>query len=107
MSVANDVSAGGKNDYSNIYVPVCAVVALLLLWEAGVWLFKVPTYIAPAPSDVGHTLVEKFPLLLTNFVPTFYESVFGFFAGNLAAILIAIAFVHNKFVEKGRSHKGL
>ena len=100
MSIASNVSAGSKNNYSNIYVPVFAVVTLLLLWEVGVWFFKVPNYIAPAPSDVGNTLVEKFPLLLKNFLPTFYESVFGFFAGNLAAILIAIAFVHNKFVEK-------
>jgi len=100
MSTANDVSLVEKTDYSNIILPICTVLALLLLWELGVRIFNVPTYIAPAPSDVGQTMVEKFPLLLKNFVPTFYESVAGFFAGNLAAILIAIAFVHSRLVEK-------
>ncbi len=82
-----------------IVIPVSTVIALLVIWQVGVRVFDVPSYIAPAPSDVGKTLVDKFPLLLKNFLPTLYESVLGFIAGNLAAVLIAIAFVHNKFVE--------
>lgn len=83
-----------------ILIPLGMLAALLACWQIGVRLFEVPMYIAPAPSDVATEFVKKFPILLTNFWPTLYESVLGFFAGNLAAILIAIAFVHNKFVEK-------
>ena len=100
MDTSNSIASTNKPQFSGILLPVCTVVVLLLVWEFGVKIFSVPSYIAPAPSDVGQTLVEKFPLLLKNFMPTFYESVAGFFAGNLAAILIAIAFVHNKVVEK-------
>jgi len=82
-----------------ILIPIATVIVLLITWQVGVRVFDVPSYIAPAPSDVGKTLVDKFPLLLKNFLPTLYESVLGFLAGNLAAVLIAIAFVHNKFVE--------
>ena len=88
-----------RTNIRGIVIPVATVIALLLIWQFGVRLFDVPAYIAPAPSDVGKTLVDKFPLLLKNFLPTLYESVLGFIAGNLAAVLIAIAFVHNKFVE--------
>jgi len=83
-----------------IGIPLVTLLMLLLLWQFGVRVFEVPGYIAPAPSDVAVTFVEKFPVLLENFWPTLYESVFGFFAGNLAAIFIAVAFVHNRTVEK-------
>ncbi len=89
-----------KRKIEAIGIPLATLILLIILWEVGVWLFKVPSYIAPAPSDVANTMVAKFPLLLKNFWPTLYESVLGFFAGNLAAILISVAFVHNKTVEK-------
>lgn len=95
-----EVAAERRRKLENVLVPLAMLAGLLACWQVGVRLFEVPTYIAPAPSDVATEFVSKFPLLLKNFWPTFYESVLGFFAGNLAAILIAIAFVHNKFVEK-------
>jgi NitT/TauT family transport system permease protein len=81
-------------------IPLGTLALLLLTWQLGVRIFDVPTYIAPAPTDVAATFVAKFPVLLENFWPTLYEAVLGFFAGNMAAILIAVAFVHNKTVEK-------
>jgi NitT/TauT family transport system permease protein len=81
-------------------LPLLTAVGLILLWEAGVRGFSVPSYIAPAPSDIARTLVSDFPLLMRNFWPTLFESLLGFAVGNLGAVLIAIAFVHNKTVEK-------
>mgnify|MGYP000073655674 CR=1 FL=1 len=72
----------------SIAIPLATLVMLLLIWQFGVRIFDVPSYIAPAPSDVATTFVAKFPILLENFWPTLYESVLGFFAGNLAAIFI-------------------
>lgn len=84
----------------SIAVPLGTAAGLILLWQMGVRLFAVPTYIAPAPTDVAYTLVDKFPLLLANFWPTLYESVLGFIVGNIAAVLIAVAFVHSRTVER-------
>lgn len=95
-----DRLARRREKRANILIPTGTLITLLLIWQFGVRIFEVPTYIAPAPSDVGATLVAKFPLLLQNFWPTFYESVLGFIAGNLAAILIAVAFVHSRTVER-------
>lgn len=81
-------------------VPGVTVAVLILIWQVGVQIFSVPAYIAPAPSEVASELVAKFPLIMANFFPTLLESLLGFAAGNLAAVLLAVAFVHSRFVEK-------
>ena len=81
-------------------VPIGTAIALLLIWQIGVRVFGVPTYIAPAPTDVGVVLRDEFPLLMRNFWPTFMVSVVGFIAGNVAAILIAVTFVHSRAAER-------
>ncbi len=83
-----------------ILVPIATAIGLILIWQFGVRIFGVPEYIAPAPSDVAAEFVREFPLLVRNFWPTLYESVTGFLVGNLTAILIAIAFVHSRTVER-------
>ena len=85
---------------TNAAVPVGTAVALLIIWQLGVRLFQVPTYIAPAPSDVLEVFLTRFDILAMNFWPTFTISVVGFFAGNIAAILIAVAFVHSRAAER-------
>ncbi len=85
---------------TNAALPIGTAVALLLIWQFGVRIFEVPTYIAPAPSDVGAVLRDEFPLLMRNFWPTFTVSIAGFVAGNVAAILIAVAFVHSRMTER-------
>ncbi|MGD9862015.1 MAG: ABC transporter permease [Pseudodonghicola sp.] len=111
MAVIDDIPAPGpevdaeraaarRRKLNAVAVPVGTAVLLVALWQAGVRLFGVPTYIAPAPSDVAVTLVQEFPQLMQNFWPTFYESLLGFAVGNLAAVLIAVAFVHNRLVER-------
>ena len=99
-ATVDEKKAKRRLDLEGIALPVGTLIALLILWELGVRVFGVPTYIAPSPSEVATTFVAKFPILLHNFWPTLYESVLGFLAGNLAAVLIAVAFVHSKTVEK-------
>lgn len=94
------ISVQSRTRLVNIAIPVSTALALLLIWQLGVRLFGVPTYIAPAPTDVLAVFTSEFPLLMRNFWPTFLESVAGFFIGNLAAILIAVAFVHSRLVER-------
>jgi len=84
----------------NITIPVGAALTLLLIWQFGVRIFEVPIYIAPAPSDIIIVFNTDFPLLMLNFWPTFMESLAGFFIGNLTAMLIAVAFVHSRSVDR-------
>jgi NitT/TauT family transport system permease protein len=93
-------AAARRRKLNAVAVPLGTALTLVVLWQAGVRIFAVPEYIAPAPSDVARTLVAEFPLLMQNFWPTLYESLLGFAVGNLAAVLIAVAFVHNRLVER-------
>lgn len=85
---------------SQASIPLGTALILLLIWQIGVRFFEVPTYIAPAPTDVLNVFRNDFGLLLHNFWPTFTVSIVGFFAGNVTAILIAVAFVHSRLMER-------
>jgi NitT/TauT family transport system permease protein len=93
-------AAARRRRIVSVAVPVGTAIALVAIWQLGVRLFEVPTYIAPAPSDVAGAFYSKFPILMKNFWPTLLEALAGFFVGNLAAILIAVGFVHSRRVEQ-------
>ncbi|MCJ8324177.1 MAG: ABC transporter permease [Rhizobiales bacterium] len=82
------------------WLPLFTTSMIFVIWELGIQIFGVPEYIAPAPSSVFATLVEERDTLWRNFLPTLFESLAGFVVGNFIAITLAIAFVHNKMVEK-------
>jgi NitT/TauT family transport system permease protein len=80
-------------------LPVLGVAGLLFAWWAVVAAFHVKPFIAPSPWLVAQTLVSKSDVLLQNMVPTAIEASAGFLLGNLAAILLATVFVHNKTLQ--------
>ncbi len=98
--VSSGLSNKSRERLVNMAIPIGTAISLLLLWQAGVRLFGVPTYIAPAPTDVFAVFRNDMPLLLRNFWPTLIESLAGFAIGNMTAILIAVAFVHSRTVER-------
>ncbi len=81
-------------------LPVAAFLTLLVLWEVGVRIFDVKPFIAPAPSAIFAVLVNKFPMLMQNLMPTAIEAVLGFAIGNVTAILIATAFAYKQSIEE-------
>lgn len=81
-------------------LPVAAFLALLVLWELGVRIFDVKPFIAPAPSAIFAVLVNKFPMLMQNLMPTAIEAILGFAIGNVTAILIATAFAYKQSLEE-------
>ena len=81
-------------------LPFAALILLLALWEAGVAVFHIKPFIAPAPSAVATLLVQQIGMLLQNLAPTAIEAVCGFILGNLAAIAIATVFVYQRTVEE-------
>jgi NitT/TauT family transport system permease protein len=81
-------------------LPFAGAASILLLWQFLVPLAGVPAYILPTPATIFSALARQWPLFLSNFWPTAVESLAGFFAGNLAAVLLAIVFVHNKTVSR-------
>jgi NitT/TauT family transport system permease protein len=85
---------------SRIGLPTLGALSLLAFWQFLIPLFGVPKFIVPTPWQVLQRIASDPILLWENLIPTFIESVLGFMIGNLAAILLAIAFVYNKWVER-------
>jgi NitT/TauT family transport system permease protein len=85
---------------SRVILPVLGAVSLLAFWQFLIPLFGVPKFIVPTPWQVALRIAADPILLWQNFVPTFIESILGFIIGNMAAILLAIAFVYNKRIER-------
>jgi NitT/TauT family transport system permease protein len=81
-------------------LPVLAVLLFLLLWWQIVEIFDIKPFIAPSPFAVAKVLVERFPMLMDNLLPTMIEAICGFVLGNLAAISLATVFVWRKTAEE-------
>ena len=81
-------------------LPFAALVGLILAWWLAVMFFDIQPFIAPSPVAVAATLKAKFPMLMTNLAPTAIEAVLGFLLGNIAATLVATAFVVRRTMEE-------
>jgi len=83
-----------------LLLPLLVIAILIALWDILIRVFAVPAYVIPTPASVWQALVKERARLLDNAVPTILESIGGFAVGNLVAIAAAIAFVHNKALER-------
>jgi NitT/TauT family transport system permease protein len=91
---------GGAVLLRRLLLPLLVIALLIAAWDVAIRVLAIPTYVIPAPAAVGHALVKERTRLLENAVPTILESLGGFALGNLVAIAGAIAFVHNKTLER-------
>lgn len=81
-------------------LPIAGIVGFILFWAALVYGLQVPPFVAPSPAAVVETLIVNLPKLMQNLLPTAIEAVSGFLIGNLAAIVLATVFVHQKSLQE-------
>ena len=77
-----------------VVAPVCAVVALLVVWQGACSLGLVPNFMLPSPVQVVTALVADFPLLLSHMWTTLSEAALGL------AIGVAVGFVFAVLMDK-------
>jgi len=82
-----------------IALPVLGAASLLLAWQYLLPLLGVPAYIVPTPTAISGVFQKNFALLMDNLRPTLIEALAGFVIGNLAAVLLAVLFVHNRILQ--------
>lgn len=80
-------------------LPVAGAASLLLTWQFLLPLVGVPAYVVPTPTAIFGVFARNGQLLLSNLWPTAIEALAGFVIGNLAAILLAVAFVHSRYLQ--------
>lgn len=67
-----------------------ALLAVVLCWQAIVWVMAPPRFILPGPLTVIATLVDEQHYLLANAAITMVEIILGLMFGALAGILTAL-----------------
>lgn len=77
-----------------VVAPVCAVVALLAVWQGACSLGLVPNFMLPSPVQVVSALVADFPLLLSHMWMTLSEAALGLVIG------VAVGFVFAVLMDK-------
>jgi len=78
---------------SKILPPLLTFAVLCLIVEALARFAGLPSYIAPAPSDVVATFFAALPRLLVNGWVTTYVTVIGFVIALVVGLLLAIGIV--------------
>lgn len=59
-------------------------VGLFALWEAAVWILRVPAFFLPPPSVIAQAFVRFWPAIWADSIQTLYTTLFGF--------ILAVAF---------------
>ena len=74
---------------------VAAVIGFVLLWQALVMAFDVPTWLLPAPTAIWVEFVKQAHLLGSHVVTTGSGAVSGLAIGAASALVLAIVMVHS------------
>ena len=72
------------------WAPWICTIALFVIWEVAVWLFKVPYYILPAPSDIWVAFTEFGPGLWKNSIQTLWTTLAGFFIAIVFGLALGL-----------------
>lgn len=78
---------------------IAAFAGLILVWEAGVRVAEVPTYLLPPPSLVLSELLGRWPRVLDATVVTSREIVLGYLLAVLVSMPLALLVAYSRIVE--------
>jgi len=84
---------------SEIARPLILIVAVFVLWDVTIRIFRIPPYLIPAPWDVAKMLVAEWPRLWRESLYTAYATLGGFGLSILLGIPIAMLIAYSRVVE--------
>ncbi|WP_153447094.1 ABC transporter permease [Vibrio algicola] len=79
---------------------VTTTLVILLLWQATVSLFALPSYIIPTPIEVGKALVENADVLRANSLVTLQEILLGLLLGLVFGVMCSLILLLNATVNR-------
>ena len=79
--------------------PGWLIVILIVLWDLGIRVFKIPPYLVPNPLSVVKTLFSEWPMLMREALPTLYATLGGFALSALIGVPIAMWIAYSRLVE--------
>lgn len=84
----------------NILRPLILTAGFLFLWQLLVTLTGAPPYILPGPLPVGHSLVDKFPVLLSHLGTTLAEILLGLALGTILGTSAALVMILSPLLKR-------
>lgn len=96
------VGAGGSKGSgvrSAIILPILTFIFLLGLWEVATVVFEIRSWLLPAPSEIGVSMVEWADDLWRHTMVTLYETLVGFAFSILIGIPLAVAVVYSPILQ--------
>jgi NitT/TauT family transport system permease protein len=79
--------------------PLLLLVALVVLWQAAVFLFTIPKWLIPAPLEVINEIGKEWPRLWREGLVTGYASLLGFLMSVAIGIPLAMAIAYSRMIE--------
>jgi NitT/TauT family transport system permease protein len=84
---------------SELIRPVLVLVAVLVLWEVAVMLFRIPPYLIPTPKSVVNALIGEWSRIWRESLVTTYATLGGFALSALIGIPMAVAISYSRLME--------
>jgi len=81
--------------------PAIFGLVAMLIWEAGVRAFHVPSVILPAPTAIFAKLFSSLPTLGLDFLQTIQGVLVGYAIGCASGLLVAILVDRSPFLQRG------
>jgi NitT/TauT family transport system permease protein len=75
-------------------------VALILMWQAIVWLLHLPQFILPSPFQVASVIVSRFSPLLRSLLITAIAAAGALAMSIVVGIFIALAFAQSPWLRR-------
>jgi NitT/TauT family transport system permease protein len=82
-----------------IALPILVLALGLLIWEAIVWINKIPPYVLPGPRLILRTLIDDWELLSQSLVVTLATTVEGFLLAAFGGVGLAVLFNQSRLLE--------
>jgi NitT/TauT family transport system permease protein len=84
------------------------IVAIALVWEGGKALFAIPSYKLPHLHEIFGDFLRRGAggeswvwIMAQNAAYTALEGIVGFVVGGIAGLVLAIAFAHSRWLDRG------
>ena len=88
--IARRCDAASRASTKRIVAPLCAITALIALWQIVCSAGLVPSFMLPSPVEVVLALVGDLPLLLGHLWTTLAEAVIGLAVGVAVGFVVAV-----------------
>lgn len=83
----------------HVLLPTLVVVLLLVVWEVAVRAMNVPESLLPAPSVIGARIVDAWPNLVANAIPTTLQTVESFVLATVFGVVLAAVLTSFRLVN--------